>query len=108
MKYKIIHTRETDNYTRHLEELSNKGFRVISAGMTANPALKCFDWWAVLEEAPVELVEKKPKDETAEMLEVLRDVKRKCNARGCDGCEFSNGSTCGLAGIPGNWVIRRG
>ena len=82
MEYKIIHTRETDNYTRYLKELSEKGFRVISAGMTANPALKCFDWWAILEEARADIEAKKPEDEAAELLEAARKIAGYCERNG--------------------------
>lgn len=111
MEYKVIHTRETDNYTRYLKELSEKGFRVISAGMTANPAIKCFDWWAILEETPEEITVKlpeEPKDEAAGLLEAARKIGKTCKAcKACADCMFADDmDNCRLSGVrPERWPI---
>ena len=111
MRYIAIRMKNRDAYVQHLENLSNEGGRVISAGMAENSTCSCYEWWAIVEkQRKAQQTPEAPNSETAELLEAARKLKGYCERTKCIDCPFGydNGLRCELCeSAPEYWKPER-
>lgn len=110
MFYKTIRKDSEMRFVEELNDAVKRGYRAISVGASFDPMPGRLVWWAIMEKPEeAQAAPETQKDERAELLEALANIKRACAERSdCSGCEFFNGHTCNVSDWPEHWIVYGG